>query len=137
MSAPNAPCPCGSGRKYKKCCRVYHYGRLPEHPEQLMRSRYAAYAVGEVDYILSTTHPASPHFQADAGSWRAEVQRFCQQVTFLGLRIDHAESAGDAGTVKFFATLQQGGGDASFGEESTFARVDGRWLYLAGKPHPG
>ncbi|MFT5684460.1 MAG: SEC-C motif-containing protein [Myxococcota bacterium] len=137
MSAPNAPCPCGSGRKFKKCCRVFHYGELPGHPEQLMRSRYAAYAVGEVDYILTTTHTSSPHFQADAEVWREEVRRFCQQVSFQALRVDHAEAEGDAGMVRFFATLKQGEKDASFGEESTFARVDGRWLYVAGKRYLG
>ncbi|MDG1481058.1 MAG: YchJ family metal-binding protein [Myxococcota bacterium] len=136
MSAPNGPCPCGSGRKYKKCCRVFHYGRLPDHPEQLMRSRYAAYAVGAVDYILSTTHPTSPHFRSDTETWRAEVRRFCQQVTFLSLRVEHAEAAGDSGLVRFFATLKQGERDASFGEESAFVRRDGQWLYVAGKPHP-
>ena len=132
MSAPNAPCPCGSGRKYKKCCRVFHYGKLPPHAELLMRARYAAYAVGEVDFILATTHPDGPHFQADAAKWRDEVRQFSQQTAFEGLRVEHAEESGDAATVRFHATLSRGGKDASFGEESTFAKVDGRWLYVAG-----
>ncbi|HHD72452.1 MAG TPA: zinc chelation protein SecC, partial [Epsilonproteobacteria bacterium] len=24
--SPNLPCPCQSGRKYKKCCALYHKG---------------------------------------------------------------------------------------------------------------
>jgi SEC-C motif-containing protein len=134
MSGPNAPCPCGGGQKYKRCCRRFHYGAPPPHAELLMRARYAAYAVGEVDFILATTHPASPHFRADTATWRSEVQRFSQQTRFESLTVKLAEEDGDTARVRFFARLRQGARDASFGEESTFRRVDGRWLYLDGKP---
>ncbi|MEL6269373.1 MAG: YchJ family metal-binding protein, partial [Chloroflexota bacterium] len=56
---PNAPCPCDSGKKYKKCCRVYHMGVPAPTPEKLMRSRYTAYAAGNMTYIMATTHPES------------------------------------------------------------------------------
>ena len=98
-----------------------------------MRARYTAYAVGEVDFILATTHPESPHFQADAAAWKVEVGRFCRQTTFEALTVAESRADGDAGMVRFFATLSAGGQDASFGEESTFARVGGRWLYVAGE----
>ena len=29
----NAPCPCGSGRKYKKCCLITSAGARSTHPE--------------------------------------------------------------------------------------------------------
>ena len=29
----NAPCPCGSGRKYKKCCLITSAGARSAHPE--------------------------------------------------------------------------------------------------------
>jgi len=132
MSAPNAPCPCGSGRKYKKCCRPFHYGQQPAHAEQLMRARYAAYAVGEVDYILTTTHPDSPHFRPNTAAWRADVRHFSLRTTFQSLTVHHAQEDGDTAQVRFFATLKQGDQDASFGEESQFSRVDGRWLYVHG-----
>ena len=132
MSAPNAPCPCGTGRKYKKCCRPFHYGQQPAHAEQLMRSRYAAYAAGEVDYILATTHPSSPHFKRNTAAWRAEVRHFSLQTTFQSLTVQQSSENGDRARVRFFATLKQGTRDVSFGEESEFIRVDGRWLYMHG-----
>ncbi|MEO0565894.1 MAG: YchJ family metal-binding protein, partial [Chloroflexota bacterium] len=49
--APGAPCPCGSGRAYKACCRPYHQGKNPPTPEALMRARYSAYAAGEVRFV--------------------------------------------------------------------------------------
>ena len=55
--APNEPCPCHSGRKYKRCCRLVHEGQPAASPEALMRSRYSAYVHGEVDYLLNTWHP--------------------------------------------------------------------------------
>ena len=132
MSAPNAACPCGSARKYKKCCRPFHFGQQPATAEQLMRARYSAYAVGEVGFILSTTHPDSPHFKSNTAAWRADVSHFSLQTTFQSLTVHHAQEDGDTAMVRFFATLKQGARDASFGEESQFARVDGRWLYVHG-----
>ena len=96
-----------------------------------MRSRYSAYAVGEVDYILATTHPDSPHFQADTAAWKSDVRRFCQQTTFERLTVEHAEEGDGAAQVRFHAALKQGTQDASFTEQSQFYRVGGAWLYFA------
>lgn len=126
---PNAPCPCGSGNKVKRCCRPLHRGRLAETPGQLMRSRYAAYALGEADYILETTHPAGPLFRADRDAWRADVQGFCSGTRFDGLEVLEESADGDVGWVTFHAQLAQAGEDVSFRERSRFERLDGRWLY--------
>lgn len=125
---PNAPCPCGRGVKFKKCCRPLHRGAVAASAEALMRSRYAAYAAGDADYILTTTDPTGPHFQTNRDAWRAEVQSFCAQTRFEGL--DVLDSGDD--WVSFRATLTQDGRDASFSERSTFRCVDGRWLYHSG-----
>ncbi len=99
-----------------------------------MRSRYSAYALGNVRYIIATTHPASPLQQTDQAAWRQELRQFCQQTTFLSLRIvaddEHVARAGEWATVTFRAGLIQGGQDASYTEQSLFERVAGRWLYM-------
>lgn len=47
-------CPCGL-QDYSDCCALYHTGeRIPPTPEALMRSRYAAYALANIDYIKKT-----------------------------------------------------------------------------------
>ena len=99
-----------------------------------MRARYCADALGEVDFILSTTHPDSPQASRDAARWRAEVRQFSTQTDFRALTVQHAEEDGDTARVRFHATLQQGDRDSSFGEESLFYRIDGKWLYLSGTP---
>ena len=43
-----APCPCGSGRAFDECCGPFLSGAAAAPtPEALMRSRYAAYALGD------------------------------------------------------------------------------------------
>jgi SEC-C motif domain protein len=131
----NQPCPCGTGRRYKACCLPLHGGTAAASAQALMRSRYAAYALGIVRYILRTTHPAGPHHRADTKAWAAEVEAFCSHTQFTGLRVDESHEDGDRGEVAFFASLTREGKDVSFGERSRFERVDGRWLYHSGTPH--
>jgi len=50
----NKKCPCGSGQKYKKCCKLFHNGKVAKNALELMRSRYSAYVVGDAKYIMKT-----------------------------------------------------------------------------------
>lgn len=51
----NLPCPCGAPL-YHECCQPLHLGqKKAESAEQLMRSRYSAFAMQEIDYIVKTT----------------------------------------------------------------------------------
>ena len=51
-------CPCGSDESYRACCGPFHHGELQARSaEELMRSRYSAYAYGEADYLFRTWHP--------------------------------------------------------------------------------
>ena len=130
-------CPCRSGRRYAKCCERFHGGVAAPTPEKLMRSRYAAYAMGLVDYVMATTHPGGQHWQPDRDSWAAGIQSFCEGTRFRALTIVDAGEDGQHGWVEFVARLEQGGRDASFRERSTFERVEGRWLYHSGVPETG
>ena len=48
-------CPCGLGI-YESCCQPLHQGkRTAQTAEQLMRSRYSAFAKQEINYIQQTT----------------------------------------------------------------------------------
>lgn len=95
-----------------------------------MRSRYAAYALTLPDYLIATTHPDSPHWETDQGTWRRGLQQFSRETKFVGLTILQATETGDTATVTFSAALTQNGRDASIFEQSLFERVNGRWLYV-------
>jgi len=131
--APNAPCPCGSGQKLKRCCRPFHRGAPAPTPEALMRSRYAAYVTGAVDYVIETTDPTGPQHHPDRAAWAREVEAFCRATRFEGLEVlDAPAPEGDRGWVTFRARLTRDGHDVSFAERSEFRRREGRWLYFAG-----
>ena len=100
-----------------------------------MRSRFCAYALGEVAYVIATTDPQGPQFQPNRARWEAEVEAFCAGTEFRALEVLEASEEGDEGRVTFRATLLQGGADASFAERSRFRRRQGRWLYHSGV-HP-
>lgn len=98
-----------------------------------MRSRYAAYAKGDVEHVMRTTHPDSPHHQADRSAWAAEIAAFTRSVRFAGLTLlDTPEPDGDEAFVSFRATLLRDGQDVGFAERSRFVRVDGAWRYVDG-----
>lgn len=51
-------CPCGSGDSLADCCGRYHDGAAAPCAQSLMRSRYSAYVLGNVDYLVATSLPA-------------------------------------------------------------------------------
>jgi SEC-C motif-containing protein len=97
-----------------------------------MRSRYSAYAVGAVDYLITTTDPDGPLFRQDRAIWAQEIADFCEHTRFEKLTVRGATSSDEAGEVEFFARLSRAGQDVSFSERSRFTRVGGRWLYHSG-----
>ena len=72
-------CPCHSQLPYEECCGKFHRGALPKNALELMRSRYSAYALGLVNYIIETTHTENPHYRRDFSSWKKELKVFCKQ----------------------------------------------------------
>ncbi|MCF7520532.1 YchJ family protein [Neisseria sp. ZJ106] len=126
MSAEN--CPCGSGKKYDDCCRPLHQSeRLPETAEALMRSRYSAYVLQKIDYIVETTVPAQQHLlnRADLAAWSRETR-------WLGLEVlRHIPKIGKHhAQVEFCARFAEGGEVCEHHELSAFVQADGRWYFI-------
>ncbi len=130
MVRPSPRCRCGSGRKKARCCGPVLAGQAAPSPLALMRSRYAAYAAGQLDHIIASTAPDGPIWQEPVDQWRAELADYVAATRFAGLRIVAAPpAAGDEGTVHFVARLVQGGVAHDQEERSRFVRQGGRWLY--------
>jgi SEC-C motif-containing protein len=128
----NNLCPCHSQKPYAACCKPFHDGALPPTALALMRSRYAAYAKQLADYLIKTTHPSNPSFQADTDSWKRNILLFSSQTQFVGLTIhEHSEKENEA-YVTFTAHLTQDSRDVSFTEKSYFKKVANQWLYVNG-----
>ena len=113
-------CPCGSGTTYDACCGRLHRGAAQaETALELMRSRYAAYAVGDVDHVFRTWHPRTrpDHLSPDP------------TLTWTGLRIVSVE--GDE--VEFVASYERGGALGERRERSRFEQRRGQWVYVDGE----
>jgi SEC-C motif-containing protein len=97
-----------------------------------MRSRYTAYATSDLNHIMVTTHPQSPHYQEDRNAWLEDIRSFCQTTTFEKLEVQFTRANGEQGWVQFTAQLRQGKRSTSMQENSEFIRVEGQWLYVRG-----
>ncbi|MEN9343217.1 MAG: hypothetical protein RLZZ453_4 [Chlamydiota bacterium] len=122
-------CPCHSGKEYVECCRPFHLGKNPGTALELMRSRYAAYALNQPTYIMDTTHPDNPQFLCDKALWSKEISSFSLHTEFKGLVIVASEEDKAVATVTFRAELIQDKEEVSFTEKSLFEKVEGKWLY--------
>ncbi|WP_382264528.1 YchJ family protein [Hoeflea alexandrii] len=109
------------------CCGRFHAGEPAPTAEALMRSRYAAYALGRLDYITATC--AGP---AAAGFDVKEAEQSQLGTNWLGLEIVRSRKGREAdedGTVSFIARYSHNGTAGALEETSQFRRIDGRWLY--------
>lgn len=129
-------CPCGSERLYTECCQALHDGANAGNALLLMRSRYAAYAMGRADYIIRTTHPRNPNYRMDVAGWVQDIKRSYGDTQFQKLEIVDFVDGDEVAYVTFVAHLRKNGKDVGFCEKSRFEKVDGRWLYHSGDINP-
>lgn len=127
-------CPCGSGASYSACCGSLHGGVAARLPSALMRARYSAYAVGNVDFIIRTTHPLNPHYNRRKGHWRAELISWCKRIQCDRLEIVEIQESEDSkeGYVTFRALLRIDGKPYTQNERSYFLKTAAGWLYRDG-----
>ncbi len=122
------PCPCGSDKDFSRCCEPCLKGDIyAATAEQLMRSRYTAYVVGDESYLLSTWHsstrPQQLHLESEPAS------------QWIGLKV-LASTSGEAhdsdGRVEFIARYKINGKAHRLHENSRFVKERGRWFYIDG-----
>jgi SEC-C motif-containing protein len=122
-------CPCSSGKSFKQCCEPLLLGhKHARTAQQLMRSRYTAYALGgHGEYLLATWWPDSArHLSAD-GLSESDVQ-------WQSLEVLSKQQKGDEAWVRFQAyCLDQDNELAVMREHSYFKRENGRWFYVSGE----
>lgn len=129
MTTPSpTACPCGSGHALSACCGRFHpggplAGQAPT-AELLMRSRYSAYVLDRLDYLLDTWHPSTRPAVLSANE---------PGLRWLGLTVrQHTVLDADHAEVAFVARSKLGGRAHRLEERSRFVREDGRWYYVDG-----
>jgi UPF0225 protein HI_0277 len=123
----DSACPCQSNKSYGDCCGRFHtHAQFPETAEQLMRSRYVAYVLKNVPYIVDTTVPnqqALLNVQA--------IEAWAEETQWLGLQILNTESLTKTqSAVEFHAVFQGEEEEQTHHERSIFVKIGGRWYFV-------
>ncbi len=123
-------CLCGSEKDLSKCCGPLLDGEeSADTPEALMRSRYSAFALKKIDYILETTDPQT-RLKFDMKS----NQEWAETSKFLKLEILKTNFEGNKGMVEFKAHYQIGVEPITIHHEiSKFRKQAGIWYFRDGK----
>jgi len=97
-----------------------------------MRSRYTAYVLEDVDYLVETTLPASrePDLAASIRQWMKQVEWQRLHV----LNVESGTRSDTVGTVEFIAEFIGPGGADRHHERSLFQKIRSIWYYADAEP---
>jgi SEC-C motif-containing protein len=122
-------CPCGNNKTYQECCQVAHKSIANvKTAEQLMRSRYTAFTMGDGDYLIK-----SHHFTTRPTQEKENMVKWAKSVNWMGLDILNKTKGLDKdaeGTVEFKAHFLENGMQQVIHENSKFIKHKGLWMYL-------
>ena len=119
-------CYCGLDRNFQNCCAPILKGiQKASTAESLMRSRYAAYATHQADYLLATTHFSERKLYS-----KSEILHWATSNQWLELKIVKVTE----NTVEFKAYFLDSQLQKQIHHElSTFKLENGSWFYVDGK----
>ena len=125
-------CYCASGKSFAECCEPNLNAGTANTAEALMRSRYSAYAVNNIDYIENT------QIKMDNDDFsREDAEKWAKESKWLGLRVIKTRLGGEEdeqGVVEFQAAYEDAEGNQHVHHEiSNFEKVDGKWMYKDGQ----
>ena len=119
-------CPCGSKGLFSNCCQPIIEGTQKANTaEELMRSRYSAYAVAAIDYLLDTTYKTLRKDQS-----YKEIEQWSKENRWQKLEVLKSTE----NTVEFKAYfLDDSKKQQIHHEKSTFTFENGSWFYSKGE----
>jgi len=131
-------CFCGNQQPFEQCCSLIINGTdIAETPEQLMRSRYSAYATNNAKYIYQTYSLDSKNEQSIQ-----EITSWAEQTQWLKLTIKHSDDIKNIDmltdnkmslpTVEFCALYIQNKTFCQMSEVSRFTLENNQWRYVDG-----
>jgi SEC-C motif domain protein len=125
-------CPCGSGVTLGQCCGAIISGKeMAKSAEALMRSRYTAYVVGDIDHIKKTQDSKSggDFDEGVAKEWSQKSEWKSLEV----VRTEKGLESDSIGMVEFKATFLYEGKESCHHETAFFKKQDGNWVFSEGK----
>ena len=124
-------CPCGSNKHFDQCCGAIINGKnQATTATELMRSRYTAFTLADVDYLMRSYHSRTRPIRE-----RKQIQAWAKSVKWIGLQILVSEMGNtddSIGYVEFRAIFSENGKMDQIHEKSLFEREKGNWVYVNG-----
>ena len=126
-------CACCSGKMYEMCCHIFINGiTYPTTAEQLMRSRYTAYALCEFAYIINTTHPSTRRQYSSKAIKEWAASSVWKKLEIIST--NKGTSSDAIGYVEFKAYYSDSEDQNHIHHEfSTFKKIDANWVFVEGK----
>lgn len=124
-------CYCGSKESFENCCdRYISKKELAPTPLALMKSRYSAFVIKDINHLMSTAAPEVHISHESLSEW-------AEQITWNKLEIINTSSKSETlGEVEFRASFVKDNKNKIQHERSYFKKKNDRWLYVAGELNP-
>jgi len=125
-------CPCGSDKKLADCCaRIHADESLAVNAEQLMRARYTAFVINNIDFVVNSYHTScNAHLERDEIASAAEIDWLELQI------INSSKTIDDTAFVEFKAWYMEDGQLQLLHERSRFLKEavgeQKYWRYIDG-----
>jgi SEC-C motif-containing protein len=115
-------CPCNPTKLYTECCKKAHQNILSVNTaEILMRSRYTAFVLADIDYLQKSHHSKN----RPSNHEKKEILRWTKSVEWIRLEILNTTE----NTVEFKAYFMENGKLDVIHENSFFCKENDHWVY--------
>lgn len=126
-------CSCGSLKSYEECCERFISGKAtPETAEELMKSRYTAYTIHDIDYIMNTHEPS--RLNEISREILADWSNSSKWISLEIVKTENGEMNDKEGIVEFIAKYEIHGAVHSHHEKSRFVKLENKWYYSEALP---
>ncbi len=136
MQADTSHCPCGSEKPFAECCGPLINGTPAPTAEALMRSRFTAYTLQNIRYLVTTTHPGQQNAIKQQKLYDQSGNTLWQKLEVI---YTEAGTASDqVGVVEFKAWFKESLSSLEkvHHERSSFMKIEDRWYFIyPGTPH--
>jgi SEC-C motif-containing protein len=116
-------CPCNPNKKYSDCCQKAHQNiNAVTSAEELMRSRYSAFVLANIEYLQKSHHSTTRPSKRE----KKEIEKWTKSVNWLKLEVLNTTRD----TVEFKAFFMENGAINVIHENSKFCKENNHWVYL-------
>jgi len=115
-------CPCNPAKQYADCCKKIHENiQLATTAEILMRSRYSAFVMANINYLQESHHSSTRPSKKE----KKEILAWTKSVDWIKLEVLNATK----NIVEFKAFFMENGAINVIHENSLFVNEKGCWFY--------